>query len=248
MELDEVPIAASPPKPFALWPFVSVTLQAFAATVLATILLYVAYAIGCGINPDWPRIDTLHAGSLVQETLILLSYAVLLLTTVPRLPRLAHRSLGEMLHGFQGRDWRVFGIFFALQLALRFANAGVLALFHQSAHVQSGFKGIAFASPFAFVIFALGSSVAAPFAEEFFFRGLIFAGLAARMPWVTAACISGLLFGLTHGDLILLPSLSILGFLNAAAYQRTGNLAVSIALHASYNSISLVFIALKELK
>ena len=44
-----------------------------------------------------------------------------------------------------------------------------------------------------------------------------------------------------HGDAILFPTLAALGFVSAIAYAATGNLWVSVTLHAFNNAIGAVF-------
>ena len=81
-------------------------------------------------------------------------------------------------------------------------------------------------------------ALAAGFAEELLFRGLLLPrmGIAA----------SSLLFGFLHGpDVRLWPfavwaSLAGLGF--AIVYRETGNLAVPMLVHAAYDALALAYI------
>ena len=50
----------------------------------------------------------------------------------------------------------------------------------------------------AYIVVAALGVVGAPIFEELFFRGLLFQGLASRMPVVVAAIVQGVLFGLAH--------------------------------------------------
>jgi uncharacterized protein len=83
--------------------------------------------------------------------------------------------------------------------------------------------------------------VAAPVAEEVFFRGFFFGGLRSAMPLLPAALISGLLFGSIHlsgGNLAAAGMLSVLGMLLAWLYERTGSLWAPITLHAVNNALA----------
>lgn len=82
--------------------------------------------------------------------------------------------------------------------------------------------------------------VAAPLAEEIFFRGLIHAGLRTRISFAYASSISALLFALGHGMLWSLIPLFVIGLASAWVYEREKSLASPIALHATYNAVSLV--------
>jgi membrane protease YdiL (CAAX protease family) len=80
--------------------------------------------------------------------------------------------------------------------------------------------------------------VVAPICEELFFRGLLYRVLRARMSMWIAAVIDGVLFGLVHGSLIIVPILAFLGVVLCYVYERTGTLYAVIAIHALNNMIS----------
>ncbi len=85
----------------------------------------------------------------------------------------------------------------------------------------------------------------AAIAEELMFRGFIFGGLRQRMPLWPAAVISGVLFGslhLTAGDLGVAIQLSLFGVILAWAYERSGSLWTSIALHGTNNAIAFALL------
>jgi membrane protease YdiL (CAAX protease family) len=80
--------------------------------------------------------------------------------------------------------------------------------------------------------------VVAPVAEELFFRGFVFRVLRLRMSFWFAAAIDGVLFGLVHGALVILPILAFLGAVLCWTYERSGTLFVPIALHALNNALA----------
>lgn len=84
--------------------------------------------------------------------------------------------------------------------------------------------------------------IIAPFAEELLFRGVIFAGLAQRMPLGWAAGISGVIFGLAHLDPWNILPLAVVGTGLALLYQRTGSLWPNIIAHGAFNSIALILV------
>ena len=84
----------------------------------------------------------------------------------------------------------------------------------------------------------IGVVIAAPLAEETFFRGFVFTGLRQRYGWQRAALISSGLFALFHLDPIVLIPIFILGYLLAYCYQRTDSIWPSIILHASNNALA----------
>lgn len=91
------------------------------------------------------------------------------------------------------------------------------------------------------ILAVLVIAVAAPFAEETFFRGMLFGGLRTRFSLWPAAIISGLAFGIPHvtsGPTAAIP-LSVLGVALAWLYERTGSLWPCIFAHVINNSIAL---------
>jgi membrane protease YdiL (CAAX protease family) len=84
--------------------------------------------------------------------------------------------------------------------------------------------------------------LAAPIAEETFFRGFMFGGLAKRLGFFWAALASGLLFSLPHGQPMMFVPITLIGVLFAWVYVYTGSLWTSIAAHLVWNLISLTVI------
>jgi uncharacterized protein len=88
--------------------------------------------------------------------------------------------------------------------------------------------------------------VAAPFAEEVFFRGFIFGGLRRRLSFPAAALLSGAIFGLFHftgpGSIGVVPQLALLGFALAWLYEETGSIYPAIAVHAVNNALAFAIL------
>jgi membrane protease YdiL (CAAX protease family)/uncharacterized RDD family membrane protein YckC len=97
-------------------------------------------------------------------------------------------------------------------------------------------EGVAAAIPVVLLI-----AVAAPIAEEIFFRGMLFGGLRRGMSMVPAAAISALVFGGLHATtgVTAVPPLIAFGFVLALLYERTGSLGPPIILHAMNNGLAL---------
>lgn len=89
-----------------------------------------------------------------------------------------------------------------------------------------------------FLIICMG--VIAPIAEEIVFRWLIYLRLRDYMRAGTAMVISGVFFGVYHGNLVQGVYASILGILFAYLLELTGSLWTSVLLHMGANIWSLV--------
>ncbi len=93
---------------------------------------------------------------------------------------------------------------------------------------------------FAFLLDFMSVAVAAPVAEELFFRGFIFTGLVQRMSPVWAMAISAAVFGAAHLEKWAFLPIFAIGIGLAWTYYATRSLWVNIVAHATVNTISLV--------
>jgi membrane protease YdiL (CAAX protease family) len=99
------------------------------------------------------------------------------------------------------------------------------------------------------VLFVVGAVIFAPLVEELLFRGVLFRGLLRKMEPATAVLVSAVIFALVHyiGDpntLPFLPALAGLGAVLALVALRTGDLSMSIFIHAGFNlTTTILFLA-----
>jgi hypothetical protein len=82
--------------------------------------------------------------------------------------------------------------------------------------------------------------VIAPFAEEIFFRGFMYAGLRDRWGLAAGVAVSALVFSLFHMSLSTLIPIAGMGAVFALLYERTNSLWPCIALHAAVNLIGVL--------
>ena len=94
------------------------------------------------------------------------------------------------------------------------------------------------------VLMGLLVLVAAPLAEEIFFRGFLLQGLARRLRFWPAAIVSSAVFAVAHIWWQFYVPIFILGLIFAWLFWRTGSLWASIAAHATINGTSLVVVLL----
>jgi membrane protease YdiL (CAAX protease family) len=86
--------------------------------------------------------------------------------------------------------------------------------------------------------------VAAPVAEEVFFRGFLFGALRRRFRFALAAGLSGAVFGAFHVIPLLIPVMIFVGVGLAYIYERRGSLYASIAAHSAFNVLGYTLIVL----
>jgi membrane protease YdiL (CAAX protease family) len=99
---------------------------------------------------------------------------------------------------------------------------------------------------FAVLIF-VSVCIAAPLVEEVFFRGILypyFKRLAGIWP---AAILTGVLFGAAHLSTAAFLPLTVLGVYLCIVYEKNGNLAAPISVHARFNALSLLMLTLEQL-
>lgn len=82
--------------------------------------------------------------------------------------------------------------------------------------------------------------VIAPLAEEFVFRGFLYGVLKQYAGAVPALIFSGISFALIHLHLPSLLPLFLLACVLTFAYELSGSLLVPMAIHALFNSVTLV--------
>ncbi len=76
-----------------------------------------------------------------------------------------------------------------------------------------------------------------PVAEEFFFRGVLYAAMRRRLARLPAMLLTGALFSLVHTNVIGFLPVTALGGLLAYLYERTGSLMSPIAVHIVHNTL-----------
>jgi membrane protease YdiL (CAAX protease family) len=92
--------------------------------------------------------------------------------------------------------------------------------------------------PLELILIVAGITIAAPFCEEFVFRGIIQKGLAARFSQRTAILATALLFSAFHLDPVGFVSRVELGILFGVLYQRSASIWPGAMAHAANNLVS----------
>ena len=89
------------------------------------------------------------------------------------------------------------------------------------------------------LLMLLVAAVAAPLAEELLFRGLLFGWLRRRLGLPLGVLLSSIAFGAVHLDPQWALYAGSMGIVLAMVYELSGSLWTAIALHASYNALSV---------
>lgn len=121
---------------------------------------------------------------------------------------------------------------------LALAYLAALEYLPWAAEALRGVREAEAAIPGAWASLFIAAVLFAPAAEEFLFRGLLFRALARDWPGWRAVAGSALFFASYHPVLSWLP-VGAVGVACALLFRRTGRLANSVALHATYNAVVL---------
>lgn len=89
------------------------------------------------------------------------------------------------------------------------------------------------------IIYIIYVMIIPPFVEEFVFRGVILSRFRKYGDGFAIFC-SALLFGMFHGNFIQIPFAFLVGLVFAFIVVRTGNLWITIFIHALNNGFSLL--------
>ncbi len=201
--------------------------------------IFVALFFASLTNPPPKHIDPLAFDILIGlqfgfETLMV---AIVLIA----LPFISKFSLREL--GFRAPTWMTLGIAVLGAVAMAIVANGGASLIDSLAHskhqqdIVEIFKGLRNSTTIA--IFAAFAIIFVPFAEETFFR-LLFFNLGLRYGGFWAgAVLSGVLFGIAHGDLFAALPLALGGIILCAVYYRTRNAFAPMISHALFNALSI---------
>jgi membrane protease YdiL (CAAX protease family) len=188
----------------------------------------------------------------LQALLVLIPYTVSVMPMLPilRFSLAAYRPLPEGWFRFkltspQWLAWGIGGYFAAVPLVL--IVSVISQKFLQGQGGGNPLLPILTESQNILPKFLLWSTlaIAAPFFEEYLFRGFLLPSLTKFLPVWGAIAASGFLFALAHLNIADIIPLSVLGIVMGFVYWRSKNLLSSMLLHCLWNSGSfLALIAL----
>lgn len=215
---------------------IGMALLAFGVMVLTIILFAIIVIPFTGI--DGLTRHTAQFAIIAQ----LISYGTAVPVVLYGIRRLARRPLGDLGIGLRVNGRVLSAAAFGGLLITMLAD-GVSSLFDTvfGKHEQDALQVLhQMHTPTMMALFIVMAVIAAPIAEEVFFRGFIFNALYVRMPLWGAAAISGLLFGAAHMDRVLFVPLWLGGVLLAVLYAKYRNIMVNIGAHMAFNAIGVI--------
>jgi uncharacterized protein len=197
--------------------------------LIVAVLAYLVLSIGVGFALSGTQLDVIPL-LLVNEGIILLAVVVALAI---RIRRPSAVGLGSI-----GWKWLLVGLGAGVLacLANRIVVIVYILLTGDASNPQADFTGAAAPGGWSLLGILLAGALLAAFAEELFFRGIVY-GALRRYGVLLATVVSALLFGLAHGVNVVLPAAVLLGVVNAVLYERSGSIWPPIVAHAVNNAI-----------
>ena len=225
-----------PNDSFRFWPTFRIIAASFGITLIALIagIAWLVFRVPGALRGNVPLIP-----ALVIQLIIEVGVVGLLLLTLPRLSGFSLRELGFTMPKAQTFVTAIVGAV-AMAIAVNGTATLIETLMHHKhdQKVVEMFKAIH--DPGSIAFFAIFATIIAPFAEETIFRIFAFnIGLRYRGFWF-GAILSGLLFGLAHGDLIAALPLAFGGVVLCTVYYRTQNAFASMITHGLFNSLTVI--------
>jgi len=200
--------------------------------ILGTIVIYAVQIISASLvkifRPEWLQDDNIN---------LALSIIPMYLIGMPVLVALVKRIPAESVERKQMKWWQFllavimcFGLVYASNLVGNIISTIISML--KGSMVQNAILDIATSVSMFFVI--LYMVICAPFVEEYVFRKLI-VERTVKYGQGVAVVVSGLMFGLFHGNLNQFVYAFTLGCFLAFLYVKTGKLKITIAIHMMIN-------------
>jgi membrane protease YdiL (CAAX protease family) len=235
------PLIDDAPRPHAAgwgWREIGATLVLVVAATLALSLVARGLVAAFG----------LEAGdSLVSPALYLVGVGIYL-AAVAGVYLFAARRAGWGALGLRGAPWPNFALvgplFIVEVLALAAVNSlvGLLAGGFENPQVDAITGGQPI-GPTELAMLLLLVAGLVPFAEELFFRGMVYPVMRRRFGAPAAIALNAAFFSLAHVIPVLLPGLFVVGLLLAYLRERSGSIWPSVCLHALQNSLAMISIA-----
>lgn len=241
-------------KRFADWPITWPSGSFRVGPTLLLIAVVIAPIVGFGIYQGVLSASVHVDQRLLGDPLVvitslaitLVAEGALALIVIALLPRVSRLSLREL--GYRAPEPRDVVVAFVGSLAMALVANGGASLIQAVLHTSQDQQAVAMLrqlhDPRLLVAFALFACVLAPLMEETIFRVFLFNATRRYWGFWAGAIVSGICFGLAHGDPIAALPLALGGIVLAFVYYRTQNAFASMLTHGLFNAYTILALIL----
>jgi uncharacterized protein len=237
-------------KRFADWPITWPSGSFRLAPTMMLIIIVIAPIVGFGIYQGVlsaeVHIDQQLLGDprvvLISLGLTLVAEGTLALIVLALLPWVSRMKLAEL--GYRALSWPNLVVAFVGSLVMAIIANGGASLIQTILHTKQDQEAVAMLrqlhDPRLLAAFALFACVLAPLMEETIFRVFLFNATRRYWGFWGGAIVSGICFGLAHGDPIAALPLALGGIVLASVYYYTRNAFASMVTHGLFNSYTIL--------
>lgn len=209
---------------------ISVTL----VILLTSVVQAIVHGVILGVNPALTENDWyMWALSGLPMYLFAMPLSYLLLLTLPKTAPQKRKLNPLMWLGFL---FLCFAISYGANIVGQYVNDWIYSML--GIEVENQLGEMTSVTPFGINLLFVG--ILAPVFEELFYRKAIIDRLR-RYGDLPAILISGLIFGLVHGNFDQVFYATAVGMLLSFIYVRTGSVLYTISIHAAFNMIGGVY-------
>ncbi len=146
-----------------------------------------------------------------------------------------------------GQRWFTYAVLIGLVVI---PGSGLIAiLVQQLLGLPANNPQLPFLAPGGYTTFgAIGmflfGGIIVPFAEELFFRGVLYLWLRQRFGFWPAMLVSSILFGILHGEISVGVAAAVLGMVLAWTYEKSHSLWTPVIIHVLNNAAKILLLYL----
>jgi membrane protease YdiL (CAAX protease family) len=228
------------------WPSGSFRLGPTFLLVVLVIVPIVGFGIYQGVLSTTVHVDQRLLGDplvvLASLAITLVAEGTLTIIVLALLPWASRMKLSEL--GYRALSGRNLLIAFVGSIVMAIIANGGASLIQAILHTKQDQQAVAMLrqlhDPRLLGAFAVFACLVAPFMEETIFRVFLFNATRRYWGFWSGAIVSGICFGLAHGDPIAALPLALGGIVLASVYYFTRNAFASMVTHGLFNSYTIL--------
>jgi len=240
-----VPQDNLPSQPAPVWNWKDVLL-----IVAGIVLIFLIGLLGVNLYATWTgSVLSSDQGPTIELSVGLTALEGLALIGAVYLLGLRRKNYSWAVVGLKNPGNRWLNIALLLGLAVIPASGLIAILVQQLLGLPPDNPQLPFLAPGGYSTFGavgmfLFGGIIVPFAEELFFRGVLYLWLRQRFGFWIGITVSSVLFGILHGDISVGVAAACLGFVLAWSYEKSQSLWSPVIIHVLNNGAKILLLYL----